>query len=337
MTTSNNEWEESWVDALTARLNAVRPKPIFRLAPRSELFHYTTANGLKGIVEDGCIWATAASYLNDASEIEYGAALLQDVFEQWETANKGNTESLAMSVLQTLRVLLTHPESHMERSGSIYLACFCEKGNLLSQWRTYGQTGGYAIGLSMFGSGLERIGSKFVGLKAEKDASYRTRLVRVIYDKNIQIGRLNSVLRDTLPLIDSPDIKDEVNSRGLRAKQVMLLTAITMVQNFLLEEIATFKNDAFIEEQEWRIVVRSKNLLGRITEMEGAGLYLRADRGMMVPYVKLVPTDGQLPIRSIRFGPSLDKSRAAFSVKLLMALHEYERVEILGSDIPVLL
>lgn len=31
----------------------------------SELMHYTTADGLKGIVTSGCLWATHIKFLND--------------------------------------------------------------------------------------------------------------------------------------------------------------------------------------------------------------------------------------------------------------------------------
>jgi hypothetical protein len=36
----------------------------------SELFHYTTAVGLSGIIESGCIWATHYGYVNDYAEFK---------------------------------------------------------------------------------------------------------------------------------------------------------------------------------------------------------------------------------------------------------------------------
>jgi hypothetical protein len=35
------------------------------------LYHYTTADGLKGIVEKDELWAASAYYLNDSTEIMY--------------------------------------------------------------------------------------------------------------------------------------------------------------------------------------------------------------------------------------------------------------------------
>lgn len=37
--------------------------------PNSQLYHYTTQQGLLGILENKCIWATHYKFLNDYSEI----------------------------------------------------------------------------------------------------------------------------------------------------------------------------------------------------------------------------------------------------------------------------
>ena len=35
------------------------------------LYHYTTPEGLKGILQSGKLWATEVRYMNDASELDY--------------------------------------------------------------------------------------------------------------------------------------------------------------------------------------------------------------------------------------------------------------------------
>ena len=64
-------------------------------------------------------------------------------------------------------------------------------------------------------------------------------------------------------------------------------------------------------------------------------VHLRSARGLLVPYVKLAPTTDKLPIASVRFGPSLEKSRAENSLTMLFRKWQYENVIIRGSDIPV--
>jgi hypothetical protein len=42
-----------------------------------------------------------------------------------------------------------YAEEHILKKSAIYLACFCEKPTLLSQWRAYGDNGhGYCVGIS---------------------------------------------------------------------------------------------------------------------------------------------------------------------------------------------
>jgi hypothetical protein len=340
MTTSKDS--TSWEERLVQRIHEAKPRgvPLALLAGKP-LFHYTTALGLKGIVEHNCIWATAASYLNDASEIEYGAALLEEVFEEWIAANKDN-DSWAIKILRSLRVIFSDPASRLEQATRIYVTCFCENDNLLSQWRAYGQAGGYSIGFFLLGVGLQLIEPRLATLKAEAENDYHhTSLVRVVYDRAEQRERLHAILRIMLPLLndDLSDVRIEVMKLGTNAMQKMAAIAILFLKEIFLEEIAAFKNKAFAEEREWRIVVRSRVSKQIVPEGEDdlPWMNLRAARGLLVPYVKIVPTDGLLPITSVRFGPSLDRGRADHSVNALLGLKGYTRVTVHGSDIPVVL
>src|SRR5947209_2490740 len=87
------------------------------------LFHYTTSEGLRGIIETNCIWATAATYLNDASEIAYGYTVLDEVISEWEKANEGR-ESFAVGMLRIVRNMVNDNKRQLN-SIPIYLACFC--------------------------------------------------------------------------------------------------------------------------------------------------------------------------------------------------------------------
>ena len=59
------------------------------------LYHYTTADGLKGIVENHELWATSAYYLNDLTEIMYGYQLIDEAVEAWR--KKVNPPELSMA------------------------------------------------------------------------------------------------------------------------------------------------------------------------------------------------------------------------------------------------
>jgi hypothetical protein len=91
----------------------------------SRLYHYTSVNGLRGIVDSGNVWATHLGFLNDLSE---GRAALED-------------EAYRARLAET------------DRRSPLFIASFCrhqelhqQKNGLLSQWRGYaGEGGGYCV------------------------------------------------------------------------------------------------------------------------------------------------------------------------------------------------
>ena len=112
------------------------------------LYHYTTQEGLLGILEKACIWATHYRYLNDASEGQIVSKLLIE-----ELTKRTGDEGV---ISQGKRIL-----SEIT-SQDVYATSFSEHGNLLSQWRAYsGISGGYSIGFSP--NYLEAIGKHFFG------------------------------------------------------------------------------------------------------------------------------------------------------------------------------
>jgi DUF2971 family protein len=332
VTASNNP---DWESELIRRLAAAKPESLRPALGHKELFHYTTAEGLKGIIENNCLWATSASYLNDASEIEYGCNLLEEVFTDWHST-RSKTQSLGAEVMELVRRSFNDPRSKHERTAGIYVACFCEKDNLLSQWRAYGQAGGYSVGFSM----LSRDGK--INLLRAENPDFLISLVPVIYDRMIQAQRLHRILTDIFSILDQPSILKEAEAEGKNGKVKVYHAGLVALEHYLMEEISAFKNAAFQEEQEWRIVARpkvAKEFVGLKESADSSWLHFRVMRGLMVPYIKLVPTipDWILPIASVRLGPSLDKARAENSVAMLLLRNRYKSFKIHGSEIPVLL
>ncbi len=98
------------------------------------LFHYTSFDGLKGILEKRRLWATDTSFLNDREERKYA-----------EDVMKAFLKSMAPACDSTLLGALE--DCVQSAFGSTYVTCFCEDGDLLSMWRGYaGRGGGYSIG-----------------------------------------------------------------------------------------------------------------------------------------------------------------------------------------------
>ena len=91
----------------------------------SRLYHYTSVNGLRGIVDSGNVWATHLGFLNDLSE---GRAALED--EAYRARLDETDKRSPLFIASFCR----HQEPHQQKNG------------LLSQWRGYaGEGGGYCV------------------------------------------------------------------------------------------------------------------------------------------------------------------------------------------------
>ena len=66
-------------DRLLAKMKAA-PSASKAISSRPEtLYHYTSAEGLLGIVSSNVLRASSALYMNDASELEYARDLIQKI------------------------------------------------------------------------------------------------------------------------------------------------------------------------------------------------------------------------------------------------------------------
>ncbi len=110
------------------------------------LYHYTSLDGLLGIIKDKAIWATNILYLNDASEINYSKRLLIDQIYAYKNDILMDKESIyKLKFIDKLIDNINEYITDKEHSG-FFVCSFSEKKDLLSQWRGYCPEG---IGLSL--------------------------------------------------------------------------------------------------------------------------------------------------------------------------------------------
>jgi hypothetical protein len=302
------------------------------------LYHYTTADGLKGIVENEELWSTSAYYLNDSAEILYGYRLLDLALEEWLKRTSSPDGSMSRGFAESMRRYFGHDAFERNIITPIYLTCFCEEGNLLSQWRAYGRSGGYSVGFKVPAEGI------VYGLTPEPRV-YTARCVKVEYDRDKQIRRVLEILDSVLPILDEQEVVDAVRSIDpLSPLGVSKLS--TIIQELLVEESIGFKDAAFAVEKEWRFIVRSRELLKQgVDDGDHTALpiHFRTVRGQLAPFVKLKPSkvatmplvgDGQLlPIASVRCGPAGDRISAWMAVRYLLDGKGYKSARVDRSEI----
>lgn len=249
------------------------------------LYHYTTAAGLLGIVSNHNLRAGNFAYLNDATEITYGLEVVQSTLEGRISAASKTVGNVLRDVSQSLVDLGTQRD--------VFLACFCAKPDLLSQWRGYGSARGrFCI--------------------AFDEQSFPPPLAprRVIYKRAEQEAAIRRIV----------GVAERAMSAGGGKEFVQSVT--DALSDELAEELCAFKYHGFREEREWRIVQRASLV----------PIKFDASTGTLKPFVELfLGGAGQggkvkrLPLREIIVGPSWSGPAAVDTVRRLLESTGYSR------------
>ena len=105
--------------------------------PPKILYHYTTADGLLGILNSKSIWATHVSYVNDRQEFVYLLDILRAVMRDEEYPELVKFYEIVEAVHNDLI------------KANFTVTSFSEAPDLLSQWRAYSSSSlGYCIGFN---------------------------------------------------------------------------------------------------------------------------------------------------------------------------------------------
>jgi hypothetical protein len=112
-----------------APVESVARKLGLETGPSKNLCHYTSQEGLIGILNRKFMYATDATYLNDSQEIVYAVNLAKRYFkEQWLSSHDRSARDMLNVLEQTETIVGNLP---------VYVASFSEEPDLLSQWRGY--------------------------------------------------------------------------------------------------------------------------------------------------------------------------------------------------------
>jgi hypothetical protein len=124
----HREWDQAW-----ERLHSEPPEVVY---------HYTNADGLLGIVQAHQLRASNAAFLNDSTELVHVQKILETVVAELRDVYSEGTPARLLTFIERLLGL-------SQEWFDVYVACFCRKDDLLSQWRGYPPVGGgYAIGFN---------------------------------------------------------------------------------------------------------------------------------------------------------------------------------------------
>ena len=252
------------------------------------LYHYTTAPGLLSMINSGHMWASESRYMNDPREFLQGADVILGVINR--IAKQKNAPPALLEVRQKVQRHI----DEMLVNVRIFSVSFCRNGDLLSQWRGYGAAGGgYALGFQ----------PRFLFGPSEAERPPLRLLLRVIYNREHQ-ERLVAGWGRAI-------IAGAVSDKDPHFWQ------------FFSQALASFKNPAYTEEGEWRLVQFGRAWRSGVTTPWLYPVQFRERRGEVVPYADIdlsqsKPYPGRLPISEIVYGPTLDPERSEKALRLLM-------------------
>lgn len=273
--------------------------------PPLELFHYTTPEGLIGIVQTTKLWATNIRYLNDFSEVRYTCDLLREMINR---IIKAKNSQLIKAFLEQFQKELSFHEMIFDA----YVFCLSENGDQLSQWREYANRGiGYAIGFK--GAALKRGFGHRVGM----------RLLRIIYERHKQMQLVERVIIETCNFLE--DIETRYKDRS----QENILDCCDLLIAALIPYTVQFKHHVFSEEREWRIVYIPFHDINE-------HILFRYSAKLIVPYIKFgILEQEKLPINSVYQGPQADFDLTRKSLQILFSQNNYSDISIRESVVPI--
>jgi hypothetical protein len=261
------DFEESWLKAWRLQHEHLPPC----------LYHYTTCDGLRGILCGHNVWATDARDLDDKGELVYIDEVIRKVVaglcRRYRTGwSRAFLDAAAEQLLNPARDWF-----------QVYVACFCIEGDKPSQWCEYAQTG-YAIGFD----------PKPMCTQTE------LRLRRVVYDTTEQEKLVSQVLGFFADWLARQVVAE-------RDSTLLCTAALLEAAHLLSECLFCFKHPSFCEEQEWRLV----HIVTQELHQVNTPVRFRQGHNGPASYVELHPNgqppgvSGRLPIREVVISPNL--------------------------------
>jgi hypothetical protein len=211
-----------------------------------------------------------------------------------------------------------------QMSLDYFVICFCQNGDLLSQWRAYGARGaGYSIGFKTTALGDAAGSAGFAFRKVQ----YEPDIKKEILWKRVEIIRQNL----------------EAISEALVPKNDADWHTLGQFVNRLAAQfapaLASMKHVTFKEEQEWRLIRMQAGLSAPGRDQSSLPVRFRVADGNLVPYVALrwTPDSGQLvdSIAEVRYGPVSNPKLTEKSLLDLLSGYDCGGTKVSGSDVPL--
>ena len=270
-----------------------------------KLWHYTSSEGLLGIIQNHSLRFSDTSFVNDGSELAYGFSVFREIAENYKETLSQDHKHLGDDVI-------AGTENILNRSGAVVF-CMSEKPNVLNQWRDYGaDIVPYCIGLSVN------------GIQPTEGFDFTAYLIKIIYDQKTQqdlMAALMSSIYSSAKKIEGFGTLSDNDAKPYIEGAAIQFAGL----------ILHYKNPAFEAEQEWRLVAHFQLLLNQVKPG-----YRTSNLGV-VPFFDWhrSGTDKLLPITDVIVGPSPYGMVSEYALKGFLDQNGYGSANTFYSQIPI--
>jgi hypothetical protein len=266
------EYEKQIEINVSALINEFFVRFISNNKKPKNFYQYSAISSFKGVVENNNMWATHWAYLNDAKELKCGVEIVKKVFLEMERNKKDlKLKSQYFDILKSFVSYLNKDDAFDKTD--VYILCFTEKKDQLSQWRGYGR--GYNSIVVNYNPACLKIGEHSIGTPL---------MGKVIYDEDQQKKIMVAYLFRIYKMID------EIHKRFPKQKKAAEAVLFGDFMVGILTLSLFMKEKCWCEEKEWRVILND----GVSNSLD----FKETNKGF-VPYVK-VPIFKEHAIKCIK-------------------------------------
>jgi len=265
------------------------------------IYHYTSLDAFVSILKNKKLWLSGSQNLNDHQEMEWGLGKIRDSLKRRRTPQNDNHVNDLWKLL----------EAYIPP----YVCSFSmDGGDQLSQWRAYACDGtGVAIGFNLNSLPVTST------LPYQSDAlEHCITTFDVIYQNNMQDERIDKAVDRLMTYVSNQNNNHDIGVIDRAASHLYGLAAV-------------FKNPAFEEEREWRIVhtptITSDRDTNKVNVKNGiSDMHHRVSNGRLITYFEygLTTTTCEQPIAELVLGPKCAISE--HDLKTFLSACGYQRV-----------
>ncbi len=275
--------------------------------------HYTSPEGLKGILSNGQLWFSNAKFLNDKTETNYIYSILPKTPDPYDLLLDEKFFKYIRNIADSfLKDDACDIDDICISPTDFYVASFSQDKDNLELWNYYTKTP------DSVGYNVSFYQSAFMSEEENKNC-YKFIKGKVIYKLKDQQKLIKNILKEYNNFYKTYKQEIETNERNKLKFLKQLINMLELHNMF-------FKHSAFQNEKEFRCVIYY------IKDYEQTSYDFRIVNGIFLPYLKI--NFEKADVSSITISPANDQQILKDSLEFYTKLNNYGNVRIYTSKIP---